>query len=195
MNTDFDSYMCQLFPNDKTRKHVVKVLCQILNNEHNTKKIYVFQGPMSSGKTQFFNFVRLLMGQKCVIMSDNILYKSLMGTNHEFYNLSDKALVITESTREYVSNTMIKLIEGHPIKCHNTFNSIVTEIKPQFDIFLSTINHFRRSSEIDNRVHIFTFENTFVNTPDLNDPKSFQRVNVQDNFEQWIRDFKQKFQK
>lgn len=188
-----ENYLQQLFPKQRVRKHVLKLLSQIVKGEHPHKKLYVFQGTGANGKSTFMEFIRKLVDQDCVTVSESVLYRTSMKPSSDFAPIVGKRLVLAETGRDYVSGVIQSLIKGDQFQYHTLSNSNICQFVPQCDVILSTNVNFRKILTMAKQVRIIPFENQFTSEPDPTNPTQLKASpQIKDNFDMWVKQFKEK---
>jgi len=173
--TEIEMYLNQIMPYNNEREHILGMLKDILIETHRHKKVYVFSGCGSNGKTTFIDLICEIMGSKCILISDELLYSPQSHIN-EMASLISKKLVIAQTCKNYVSPFTISMIDSDPFAYSNQNTLEIKHFIPDFDVILCTNLQFVLNQS--KKIEVIHFENEFVDNPDPNNFKQYEKCNM-----------------
>ena len=160
--TSVQSYLASIFPNDDVRKHVTQIIANAIHSDQPAQKLYIFNGPGGSGKSQFVNFLKNVYGTKTVdYVSTHILLKPK--NNYIFDGLNEKriGLMADPEVNQKIDNTVLKNVLTNNISLmygrQINFNGILI-------MLCNTVPEIEENDFNSNHIEIINFESKFDTT-------------------------------
>jgi len=180
MNQDkneFKQYLCQLFPNNTVRTHLIQTLARIVAGDINReKKVLIFQGTGGNGISSFTDLLRETMDNMCVKQS--YIDRVNMGS------IVDKNLVIVDGP--ILASFVKSMMSSDSFMYRELYGSPVT-FQQHFDLIICANQQF----DVTNEYEIIPFDSVFVNHPDPTRFNEYQKTDIKLKFEAWKPIFKE----
>jgi phage/plasmid-associated DNA primase len=186
----FDDYLRQLIPDNFCRTKLFNQLRLIIREESRERKLFIFQGIGNNGKTTLLDYIRSLLGNKCVTVSSEVLHDLCP---LDMSCLVDKKLVIVDGIDAQeildLSGRLKALLGDDPIICRKLYQQATT-FRPDFDIIVCMNEAVPVTTSLMRRVEVVQFTTIFTDHPDPNQPHEKKKCILPGGSEQWTTVFK-----